>query len=63
MFVFLQIATGNQVEQCRRSWHGCPGIEVPHILMVHNYKKPTVCHYCKKLLKGIFVQGLQCKGW
>lgn len=23
--------------------------------------RPTVCHFCKKLLKGLFKQGLQCK--
>lgn len=29
--------------------------------MVHTYGIPTVCQYCKKLLKGLFKQGLQCK--
>ncbi len=29
--------------------------------MVHSYTRPTVCHYCKKLLKGLFKQGLQCR--
>lgn len=29
--------------------------------MVHTYGIPTVCQYCKKLLKGLFKQGLQCR--
>jgi len=37
-------------------------IKVPHTLVVHNYTRPTVCQLCKKLLKGLFRQGLQCKG-
>lgn len=36
-------------------------IRIPHTLAVHSYAKPTVCQICKKLLKGIFRQGLQCK--
>ncbi|RWS02096.1 serine/threonine-protein kinase D1-like protein, partial [Dinothrombium tinctorium] len=36
-------------------------IRVPHSFVVHSYTKPTVCQYCKKLLKGLFRQGLQCK--
>lgn len=29
--------------------------------MVHTYGIPTVCQLCKKLLKGLFKQGLQCR--
>ena len=29
--------------------------------MVHTYTKPTKCHYCNKILVGVFKQGLQCK--
>ncbi|XP_076031444.1 serine/threonine-protein kinase D3 isoform X2 [Oratosquilla oratoria] len=36
-------------------------IKVPHSFALHSYTKPTVCHYCKKLLKGLFRQGVQCK--
>ncbi|XP_078592773.1 serine/threonine-protein kinase D1-like isoform X3 [Branchiostoma floridae x Branchiostoma japonicum] len=52
------------------SWSGRPiwieravagRIRVPHTLQVHTYTKPTICQYCKKLLKGLFRQGLQCK--
>ncbi|CAH1792142.1 unnamed protein product [Owenia fusiformis] len=36
-------------------------IKVPHTFVMHNYTRPTVCQHCKKLLKGLFRQGLQCK--
>ncbi|CAB0037433.1 unnamed protein product [Trichogramma brassicae] len=36
-------------------------VKIPHTFVVHNYTRPTVCGYCKKLLKGLFKQGLQCK--
>lgn len=36
-------------------------IRVPHSFMVHSYTRPTICQHCKKLLKGLFRQGLQCK--
>ena len=37
-------------------------LHVPHTFDTHNYKLPTVCQHCKRLLKGLFRQGLQCKG-
>ncbi|KAK7868036.1 hypothetical protein R5R35_007487 [Gryllus longicercus] len=36
-------------------------IKIPHTFVLHSYTRPTVCHYCRKLLKGLFKQGLQCK--
>ncbi|XP_041090545.1 serine/threonine-protein kinase D2-like [Polyodon spathula] len=36
-------------------------VKVPHTFVVHSYTRPTVCQFCKKLLKGLFRQGLQCK--
>ncbi|CAN7993893.1 unnamed protein product, partial [Ixodes pacificus] len=36
-------------------------IRIPHTFVVHSYAKPTVCQHCKRLLKGIFRQGMQCK--
>uniref|UniRef100_A0A1B0BJC4 protein kinase C n=1 Tax=Glossina palpalis gambiensis TaxID=67801 RepID=A0A1B0BJC4_9MUSC len=36
-------------------------LRIPHTFMVHTYGIPTVCQYCKKLLKGLFKQGLQCR--
>ncbi|XP_023225928.1 serine/threonine-protein kinase D1-like [Centruroides sculpturatus] len=37
-------------------------IKVPHTFMVHSYGRPTICQHCKKLLKGVIRQGMQCKG-
>nr|XP_024216188.1 serine/threonine-protein kinase D3 [Halyomorpha halys] len=36
-------------------------IKIPHTFVVHSYARPTVCQICKKLLKGLFKQGMQCK--
>ncbi|XP_061828801.2 serine/threonine-protein kinase D2 isoform X1 [Nerophis lumbriciformis] len=36
-------------------------VKVPHTFAIHSYTRPTVCHFCKRLLRGIFRQGLQCK--
>ncbi|KAG1684723.1 Serine/threonine-protein kinase D3 [Nymphon striatum] len=36
-------------------------MKVPHSFLIHSYTKPTVCQVCKKLLRGLFKQGLQCK--
>lgn len=35
-------------------------MKIPHTFQVHSYTRPTVCQYCKKLLRGLFKQGLQC---
>ncbi|XP_019880244.1 serine/threonine-protein kinase D3 isoform X2 [Aethina tumida] len=36
-------------------------VRIPHTFVLHTYTRPTVCQHCKKLLKGLFKQGLQCK--
>nr|XP_025037974.1 serine/threonine-protein kinase D3-like [Pelodiscus sinensis] len=36
-------------------------IKVPHTFQIHSYTRPTICQHCKRLLKGLFRQGLQCK--
>uniref|UniRef100_G1LPL3 Serine/threonine-protein kinase n=1 Tax=Ailuropoda melanoleuca TaxID=9646 RepID=G1LPL3_AILME len=36
-------------------------VKVPHTFLIHSYTRPTVCQACKKLLRGLFRQGLQCK--
>ncbi|EEB13410.1 protein kinase C, mu, putative [Pediculus humanus corporis] len=36
-------------------------IKIPHTFALHSYTRPTICGYCKKLLKGLFKQGVQCK--
>uniref|UniRef100_A0A914VIW6 Protein kinase C n=1 Tax=Plectus sambesii TaxID=2011161 RepID=A0A914VIW6_9BILA len=52
------------------SWSGRPlwmevadatRVKVPHTFQVHSYKRPTVCQHCKKLLKGLIRQGIQCR--
>ncbi|XP_031555921.1 serine/threonine-protein kinase D3-like [Actinia tenebrosa] len=57
-----------QIPGRRATWSGDsliwdkPGrIQVPHTFAVHSYKKPTMCQICKKLLRGLFRQGFQCK--
>ncbi|KAL3082898.1 hypothetical protein niasHS_010700 [Heterodera schachtii] len=65
---------GNFLQMPRKdrssSWSGRPlwmevaeaiRIKVPHTFQVHSYKRPTVCQHCKKLLKGLIRQGLQCR--
>nr|XP_029717451.1 serine/threonine-protein kinase D1 [Aedes albopictus]XP_029717452.1 serine/threonine-protein kinase D1 [Aedes albopictus]XP_029717453.1 serine/threonine-protein kinase D1 [Aedes albopictus]XP_029717454.1 serine/threonine-protein kinase D1 [Aedes albopictus]XP_029717455.1 serine/threonine-protein kinase D1 [Aedes albopictus]XP_029717456.1 serine/threonine-protein kinase D1 [Aedes albopictus]XP_029717457.1 serine/threonine-protein kinase D1 [Aedes albopictus]XP_029717458.1 serine/threonine- len=37
------------------------GIKIPHSFSIHTYTRPTVCQYCKKLLRGLFKQGVQCR--
>ncbi|EGT43942.1 hypothetical protein CAEBREN_25230 [Caenorhabditis brenneri] len=67
---------GNFLQMPRKdrscSWSGRPlwmeiaeatrvKIQVPHTFQVHSYKLPTVCQHCKKLLKGLLRQGMQCR--
>ncbi|CAI2352664.1 unnamed protein product [Caenorhabditis sp. 36 PRJEB53466] len=65
---------GNFLQMPRKdrscSWSGRPlwmeiaeatRVKVPHTFQVHSYKRPTVCQHCKKLLKGILRQGMQCR--
>lgn len=35
--------------------------KIPHTFALHSYTRPTVCQHCKKLLRGLFKQGVQCK--
>ncbi|PAV67898.1 hypothetical protein WR25_24145 [Diploscapter pachys] len=65
---------GNYLQMPRKdrscSWSGRPlwmevaeatRVKVPHTFQVHSYKRPTVCQHCKKLLKGLIRQGIQCR--
>ncbi|GMT12411.1 hypothetical protein PFISCL1PPCAC_3708 [Pristionchus fissidentatus] len=65
---------GNYLQMPRKdrscSWSGRPlwmevaeatRVKVPHTFQVRSYKLPTMCQHCKKLLKGIIRQGVQCK--
>jgi len=38
-----------------------PASGIPHTFSLHTYTRPTICGICKKLLKGLFKQGVQCK--
>ncbi|XP_060805073.1 serine/threonine-protein kinase D1 [Amyelois transitella] len=40
---------------------GHSSLGIPHTFEVHSYTRPTVCRHCKKLLRGLFKQGMQCK--
>ncbi|KAI6190041.1 Serine/threonine-protein kinase dkf-2 [Aphelenchoides bicaudatus] len=65
---------GNYLQMPRKdrssSWSGRPlwmeiaeatRIKLPHTFQVHSYTRPTICQHCKKLLKGLLRQGIQCK--
>uniref|UniRef100_A0A4W3K8Q0 Serine/threonine-protein kinase n=1 Tax=Callorhinchus milii TaxID=7868 RepID=A0A4W3K8Q0_CALMI len=52
------------------SWSGRPiwmekmvlgRVKVPHTFVIHSYTRPTICQFCKRLLKGLFRQGMQCR--
>lgn len=46
----------------RTTWtNNQPSVNIPHTFVLHSYTRPTVCRHCRKLLKGLFKQGLQCK--
>uniref|UniRef100_A0A671W3F2 protein kinase C n=1 Tax=Sparus aurata TaxID=8175 RepID=A0A671W3F2_SPAAU len=64
------IPRGEFISDARRFYTGRPvhldkilmsKVKVPHTFAVHSYTRPTVCQYCKRLLRGLFRQGLQCK--
>ncbi|XP_030424841.1 serine/threonine-protein kinase D3-like isoform X2 [Gopherus evgoodei] len=44
-----------------KDWMDLNQVKVPHTFQIHSYTRPTVCQHCKRLLKGLFRQGLQCK--
>ncbi|XP_077179125.1 serine/threonine-protein kinase D1 isoform X2 [Paroedura picta] len=65
-----ELFTGREKRSNSQSYIGRPiqldkillsKVKVPHTFVIHSYTRPTVCQYCKKLLKGLFRQGLQCK--
>uniref|UniRef100_A0A4W5K7G8 Serine/threonine-protein kinase n=1 Tax=Hucho hucho TaxID=62062 RepID=A0A4W5K7G8_9TELE len=66
----LRLSTSESLNSARRFYTGRPvhldkilmsKVKVPHTFAVHSYTRPTVCQYCKRLLRGLFRQGLQCK--
>jgi len=60
--MFFQLVPS--IRLCNSSSNGSRGsnqrMKIPHTFQVHTYTRPTVCQYCKKLLRGLFKQGLQC---
>ncbi|XP_043931929.1 serine/threonine-protein kinase D3-like [Protopterus annectens] len=42
-------------------WSEANRVKVPHTFQIHSYTTPTICLCCKKLLRGLFRQGMQCK--
>uniref|UniRef100_A0AAR2IWR6 Serine/threonine-protein kinase n=1 Tax=Pygocentrus nattereri TaxID=42514 RepID=A0AAR2IWR6_PYGNA len=66
----LRLSMTETPSEARRFYTGRPvhldkilmsKVKVPHTFAVHSYTRPTVCQYCKRLLRGLFRQGLQCK--
>ncbi|KAG9462999.1 hypothetical protein GDO78_022638, partial [Eleutherodactylus coqui] len=45
-----------------KDWQDMNRVKVPHTFQVHTYTRPTICQHCRRLLKGLFRQGMQCKG-
>ena len=33
-------------------------LKIPHTFVIHTYTKPTKCHFCTKILVGVFKQVL-----
>ncbi|KAM4617340.1 serine/threonine-protein kinase D3-like [Discoglossus pictus] len=44
-----------------KDWLELNKVKVPHTFQVHSYTRPTICQHCRRLLKGLFRQGMQCK--
>lgn len=74
LFIFLIVLQQRSHQEAGKrilSWSGRPiwmekmvlgRVKVPHTFAIHTYTRPTICQYCKRLLKGLFRQGMQCKG-
>lgn len=70
LFLYLQLLSSNVVPKQSRSpslggrtadKEAAGRIRIPHTFVLHSYMRPTVCQFCRKLLKGIIKQGMQCK--
>ncbi|XP_050438733.1 serine/threonine-protein kinase D1 isoform X2 [Adelges cooleyi] len=56
------VASGNLLNVPMKSKSRSPSpVKIPHTFVIHTYTRPTICQHCKKLLKGIYKQGVQCK--
>ncbi|XP_038206511.1 serine/threonine-protein kinase D1 [Zerene cesonia] len=55
-------AQAGSAGSARTQWAGrSASAGIPHTFAVHSYTRPTVCRLCKRLLRGLFKQGLQCR--
>lgn len=70
LFLYLQLLPTSVVPKQSRSpslggrtadREAAGRIRIPHTFVLHSYMRPTVCQFCRKLLKGIIKQGMQCK--
>lgn len=58
----FQVISGNLLNVPTKNKSRSPSpVKIPHTFVIHTYTRPTICQYCKKLLKGIYKQGVQCK--
>ncbi|XP_050530669.1 serine/threonine-protein kinase D1 isoform X2 [Daktulosphaira vitifoliae] len=56
------VTSGNLLNVPVKSKSRSPSpVKIPHTFVIHTYTRPTICQHCKKLLKGIYKQGVQCK--
>ncbi|KAG8437850.1 hypothetical protein GDO86_008520 [Hymenochirus boettgeri] len=44
-----------------KDWQEMNKVKVPHTFQVHSYTRPTICQHCRRLLRGLFRQGMQCR--
>uniref|UniRef100_UPI00358F981D serine/threonine-protein kinase D3-like isoform X2 n=1 Tax=Myxine glutinosa TaxID=7769 RepID=UPI00358F981D len=58
---YWRVSWGGRPLMVERAPAGKVKVMVPHTLMVHSYTRPMACHICKRLIRGLFRQGLQCK--
>uniref|UniRef100_H2ZEW5 protein kinase C n=1 Tax=Ciona savignyi TaxID=51511 RepID=H2ZEW5_CIOSA len=62
LYLYPSTQRSGRTYSCRPLWmERSLAIRVPHAFQVHSYTRPTVCMQCKKLLRGFFKQGVQCK--
>ncbi|XP_011410345.2 PREDICTED: serine/threonine-protein kinase D3-like, partial [Amphimedon queenslandica] len=63
-------SSSNRLRERKETWSGRPlwidkalhnRPQVPHTFFIQSFKKPTACHHCKKLIKGVFRNGMKCK--
>ncbi|XP_063895850.1 serine/threonine-protein kinase D2 isoform X3 [Helicoverpa armigera] len=55
------LVSGKQSRSASRAGSLGWALAIPHTFEVHSYTRPTVCRHCKRLLRGLFKQGLQCR--